>query len=105
MLAAIRLFFITLLLGAVSSAQSVIHLKTGDIETDPDQIVTEIVSPNPRGVGHLLVQFNEHPTAATLQALQLRGIQVLGGVPDNGLLVSLERSANIAPLGAHSAQR
>jgi hypothetical protein len=103
MFAAIRLSVITLLLSAVSSAQSVIHLKTGDIETDPDQIVTEIASPNPAGAGHLLLQFRERPTAATLQALKLRGIHVLGGVPDKGLLVSLERPANIAPLGAHYA--
>ena len=38
-----------------------------------------------------------------MRALKRRGIRVLGDVPDNGLLVSVERRTNIAALGAHYA--
>ncbi|HSR06252.1 MAG TPA: matrixin family metalloprotease [Bryobacteraceae bacterium] len=88
---------------AISSAQSVIHLKTRIIETNPSASVDEIASPNPRGAGHLLLQFGQHPTAAMVRALERRGVKVLGDVPDNGLLVSLDRRANIAGLRAHYA--
>jgi hypothetical protein len=88
---------------ALSSAQSVIHLKTRNIETDPSATVEEIASPNPTGPGHLLLQFGEHPTAAVVRALERRGVKVLGDVPDNGLLVSVDRRTNIAGLRAHYA--
>ena len=64
------------------------HLKTGDVETDPAATVTEIASPNPNGAGHLLLHFPQHPTAAMVRELERNGVQVLGDVPDNGLLVS-----------------
>ena len=83
---------------ALLSAQSVLHLKTRDIQTDPAQTVVEIASPAP-GVGHLLLQFRERPTAATIAALERRGIKVLSDVPENGLLVSLAGSANMRRLG------
>jgi hypothetical protein len=103
MLSACRFSLISTLLWGVCSAQSMIHLKTGDIQTDPDAAVTEITSPAGDGAGHLILQFREHPTRATIRALRRRGIHVLGDVPDNGLLVSLEYSANIAALGAQYA--
>ncbi len=88
---------------ALSSAQSVIHLKTRNIETDPSASVAEIASPDPTGAGHLLLQFRDHPNAAMVRALERRGVKVLGDVPDNGLLVSLDRRTNIAGLRAHYA--
>ena len=103
MLMATRCALITLLFVAGSFAQSVIHLKTRDIETNPLATVTEIAGPNPDGGGHLLLQFRQHPTAAMVQGLERRGVRVLGDVPDNGLLVSLERPTNIAAMGAHYA--
>src|SRR5947199_5080534 len=103
MLQAFRYSLISMLLACICSAQSVIHLKAGDIRTDPDAVVTEITNPAGDGPGHLILQFREHPTRATIRALRRRGIHVLGDVPDNGLLVSLEHSANIAPLGAQYA--
>src|ERR1700676_2034398 len=104
MVSVTRYSFLAALLGGISSAQSVIHLKTGDIETNPDAAVAEISSSAPGVPGHLLLQFRQHPTAPTVRALRRRGIRVLGDVPDNGLLVVIEHPANIAPLGAHYAQ-
>src|ERR1700722_3270958 len=101
MLRAIRILLILSSFVAISSAQSVIHLKTRNIETNPSATVDEIASPNPAGAGHLLLQFREHPTAAIVRALERRGVRVLGDVPDNGLLVSLDRTTNIAGLRAH----
>jgi len=88
---------------ALSSAQSVIHLKTRNIETNPSASVEEIASPNPTGPGHLLLQFDKRPTPTMVRALERRGVKVLGDVPDNGLLVSLDRRINIAGLRAHYA--
>src|ERR1051325_1980143 len=96
MLLVFRYFLVATLLAGLCSAQSAIHLKTGDIQTDPDAVVTEITNPAADGAGHLLLQFREHPTRATIRALRRRGVHVLGDVPDNGLLVSLEHPANIA---------
>jgi len=45
MIRAIQLFPICYLFVAISSGQSVLHLKTGDVETDPAATVTEITSP------------------------------------------------------------
>lgn len=103
MLRVIRNLLILSSLVALSSAQSVIHLKTRNIETNPSATVDEIASPNPTGPGHLLLQFGERPTAAIVRALERRGVKVLGDVPDNGLLVSLDRPTNIGGLRAHYA--
>jgi hypothetical protein len=103
MLPVIRNLLILSSFVAISSAQSVIHLKTRNIQTDPTASVEEIASPNPAGAGHLLLQFRDHPNAAMVRALERRGVKVLGDVPDNGLLVSVDRTANIAGLRAHYA--
>ena len=104
MVSVVRYSLLAALVTGISSAQSVIHLKTGDIETNPNAAVAEISSPAPGISEHLLLQFRQHPTAATVRALRRRGIRVLGDVPDDGLLVALERPANIAALGAYYAQ-
>src|SRR5437660_10781846 len=85
----------------LASPQTVLHTKTRDIETDPAQTVAEVSSPNGIARGHIVLQFRERPSAATVAALKRRGIRVLGDVPDNGLLVSLERPARIRNLGDH----
>lgn len=79
------------------------HLKTGDVETDPTATVTEIASPNPSGAGHLLLHFPRHPTAAMVRELTRNGVQVLGDVPDNGLLVMVANPADVAALGVNYA--
>jgi Matrixin/Glucodextranase, domain B len=103
MVRAIRLFPICYFCVAISSGQSVIHLKTGDLETDPSAIVTEIASPNPGGAGHLLLHFPRHPTAAMVQDLTRSGVQVIGDVPDNGLLVIVAKPTDVADLGVNYA--
>ena len=79
------------------------HLKTGDVETDPAATVTEIASPVPDGAGHLLLHFPRHPTAATVRELTQNGVQVLGDVPDNGLLVIVAQPTDVAALGINYA--
>jgi len=79
------------------------HLKTGDVETDPGATVTEIASPNSGGAGHLLLHFAQHPTAAMVRDLTHNGIQVLGDVPDNGLLVMVAQPADVSDLGVDYA--
>jgi hypothetical protein len=103
MIRAIQYFPICYLFAAISSGQSVMHLKTGDVGTDPAAIVTEIASPNPEGAGHLLLHFPQHPTAAVVRALAQNGVQVLGDVPDNGLLVTVAEPADVAGLGINYA--
>ena len=103
MVRAIQLFPIYYLFVAISSGQSVIHLKTGDVETDPEAVVTEIASPNPDGAGHLLLHFARRTTDATIRELTQNGVQVLGDVPDNGLLVIVAQPTDVASLGVNYA--
>ena len=79
------------------------HLKTGDVETDPAASVTEIASPLPGRAGHLLLHFPRHPTAAMVSELRRDGVQVLGDVPDNGLLVKVAQPTAVAALGVNYA--
>ena len=79
------------------------HLKAGDVATDPAATVTEIASPNPDGAGHLLLHFPQHPTAAVVNALAQTGVQVIGDVPDNGLLVVVAQPTDVAALGVNYA--
>ena len=79
------------------------HLKTGDVETDPAATVTEIASPNSDGAGHLLLHFPRRPTAAMVRELTRNGVQVIGDVPDNGLLVLVAKPTEVAALGINYA--
>lgn len=83
-----------------SSAQPVLRLKTREIVTDPAQVVTGIDTPVPFRSGHLILQFRQLPSVETIVALQARGVTVLHGIPDNGLLVTLNRPASLDGLGA-----
>ena len=55
------------------------------------------------GVGHLLVQFEEAPTVAQLAELRARGATVLLDVPENAVLVSVQRSLDLSGIGASYA--
>ena len=80
------------------------HLKTGDVETDPSRAITEIASPNPSGgAGHLLLHFPQHPTATVVKTLAENGVQVIGDVPDNGLLVVVAQPTDVTALGVDYA--
>ena len=82
----IRWFFlIALLTSGFAFAQPVLHLKTRQIETGPASAAAEASSPRPFGRGHLLIQFQQPPSAETVAELEQRGVRVLADVPENGL--------------------
>lgn len=83
---------------AQPSLQPALHFKTRDVETRGAGPVTEIHSPLASARGHLLLQFDEQPTADQISALRRRGIDVLQDVPENGLLVSVDRRTNVSGL-------
>ena len=79
MLRLLRLSLIASYLAPVlASAQTVLHTKTRDIETDPARTVAAVSSPNGIARGHLVLQFRERPTAAMVAALKRRGIREIG---------------------------
>jgi hypothetical protein len=75
-------------------------MKTRQIQTDPSNVVTRIDSPVPFRPGHLILQFSQPPSTDVIAALQDRGVTVIHGVPENGLLVTLSRPASLEGLGA-----
>ena len=84
-------------------AQPALILKTRRIETESRRPVNEVASPTTVGRGHVLLQFNDPPTAQTVAELTRRGVTVLQDVPENGLLVSVERRAFLQGLGVRYA--
>lgn len=96
------LFASLLAASGLAVAQPYLNLKTRRIDTSAAEPVTEI---RPRALGrrHLLLQFNQPPTPETVAELKRRGVSVLGDVPDNGLLVSVDRRVSIANLGVRYA--
>jgi hypothetical protein len=86
-----------------SNVQPSLILKTHRIDTSNAGPVSEIASPQAFGRGHLLLQFDAPPAAATVAELKQRGVTVLSDVPDNGLLVSLERRVPVHDLGVRYA--
>ncbi len=88
---------------ALLPAQAVLYFKTRSIETDPARKIAAIAGASVDGRGHLVLQFRSRPTAGLVAALEYRGIKVLADVPENGLLVSVERPVSIRRLGAHYA--
>jgi hypothetical protein len=98
-----RCLFGIVLTSAFAWGQPGLHFKTRDIDTHGSGPVTEMNSPRTPGRGHLLVQFVNQPSAEQIAELKRRGVDVLQDVPENGLLVSLERSVNVADLGIEFA--
>ncbi|MEQ1883552.1 MAG: matrixin family metalloprotease [Bryobacteraceae bacterium] len=96
--------FASTLLPGLASAQYTLHFKTRRF-TPPasaptaDRELSEVDNPAPTGRGHLILEFNSPPTRQLAMELEARGVHVLGDVPENGLLVSLERRTNLRGLG------
>ncbi len=90
---------------SLAAAQPVLHFKTREIRSTRTDAVSELNSPVRNGRGHLVLQFEHAPDAAVLAALASRGITVLGDVPVNGVLVSLEGRADVVGLGIIYADR
>ena len=80
-----------------------LNLKTRQTDTSRSEAVTEIRSPRAFGRGHLLIQFDTQPSAATIAELKGRGINVIGDIPANGLLVSLDHRIGVRDLGVRFA--
>ncbi len=95
---------ILLLAAGACFGQPVLRLKTRQIKGDSTHIVAQADTPAPLRAGHLILQFREPPTPETLAELQARGVMVLGGIPENGLLVTLDRSVSLEGLGAIYAE-
>lgn len=95
---------ILLLAAGICFAQPVLRLKTRQIVGDLTHIVAEADTPAPLHAGHLILQFAQIPTADTVAELQARGVTVLGAIPENGLLVTLDRRVSLEGLGAIYAE-
>ncbi len=63
------------------------------------QALGRVESPVAFGSGHLVVQFEDAPTATQVAALKARGAKVLLDVPENALLISAEQALDLSGLG------
>src|SRR6266404_5945326 len=91
-------FYWVLTAGMLLEAASgqALRLKTRQIDTTaaggvPENRVREIRSPRSFRPGHLLLQFDGPVSPEMTAKLRARGIKVLHDVPDNGLLVAVDR--------------
>ncbi len=80
-------------------AQPALRLKTRLIVPGQGPSIAAVDSPVPFGKGHLLLQFNGPPTQLTIEELRARGVNVLHGVPENGLLIAVDRPISMVGLG------
>lgn len=95
---------LTLLLVTASAfAQPAIRLKTRRIQSTGAVPVGEIRSPRIGRRGHLMLQFDRPPSTELVNELKRRGVSVLQDVPENGLLVSLDRRVAVRNLGVRYA--
>src|SRR5579862_4472101 len=99
-----RGILMALTLGAVATAQPVLHLKTRNIRPDRSAFLDVVNSPVRNGRGHLVLQYEQPPDAATSAALAARGVMVLSDIPENGLLVSLAGRADVTGLQVRYAE-
>ena len=65
--------------------------------------MVQLYSPRASARGHILIQFEKAPTAEVVAQLKARGVSVLADVPENGLLVSLDRRVMVRDLGIRFA--
>lgn len=84
-------------------AQPVLHLKTREFSPDSSEAVAAIELPSPFLPRHMVLQFNDPPTAATIATLNSRGAAVLQAIPENGLLVTVSRRVTLEGLGVRYA--
>ena len=68
------------------------------------QAVDRVEMPVAFGRGHLVVQFDEAPTAGQVAALKARGANVLLDVPENALLISADQTLDLSGLGVSFAE-
>jgi hypothetical protein len=99
---------IALILAGCSAAslglsQSPLRFKTRQIDTSAAEPIREIRTAAFLGRQHLVLQFETPPSSSTVAALTGRGVSVLQDVPENGLLVSMERRVPVQDLGVRYA--
>lgn len=97
----VRRFLPAFLLLAVvpALAQTVLHLKTRSIVPPAGAAVEAVDSPVRFDKGHLILQF-DHPVSPDLiGALEALDVHVMGGIPENGVLVTLSRRVMLTGLG------
>jgi hypothetical protein len=93
----------SLLTPGLAIGQPSLHLKTRRIDTASARPVNEVRGPKWFGRRHLLLQFNDPPSADTVAELNHRGVVVLADVPENGLLAAVERRVSLGDLGVRFA--
>jgi hypothetical protein len=94
---------VTFFTSGFAVAQPFLHLKTRRIDTTSAKSVDSVRGPKLFGRRHLLLQFNDPPSADRVAELKRRGVAVLADVPENGLLVSVERRVPLGDLGVRFA--
>ena len=99
--APVRFWLTAVLLSGLAVAQPVLRLKTRSVSTNPAARVSEPASSLSR---HFLIQFAEPPSAAAISSLKQRGVAILAGVPQNGLLVSMHGRVSLGGLGIDYAE-
>src|SRR4051812_9909265 len=92
------------LTGAILAAQPSLKFKVPSSRASRnDAPIDQVESPVSSGRGHLVLEFEVPPSRATVDALRMRGANVLRGVPDNGLLVSTSGRLDLSDLNVKSA--
>src|SRR5207244_764432 len=66
-----------------------LRLKSRTIATDADAPQIQVALPA-LGRVHRIIQFNTPPSSDVVDALTAQGIEVVGAVPVNGLLVTMD---------------
>ena len=95
-------FVPVLLFGQQPLGQPGLQLKSRIIATDGDAPQMQVALPA-LGKVHQILQFNTPPTSDTVNALAAQGIMVVGAVPVNGLLVTIDAARMQAALASQAA--
>ncbi|HSP66376.1 MAG TPA: matrixin family metalloprotease, partial [Bryobacteraceae bacterium] len=73
------------------------------LKVPPDPNAPPVFLPEPPATVHVLVQFQDPPTPATLQELTQRGAKAVAFVPDNAVLVTMNTAVSLTGLALHYA--
>ena len=88
-----------LLTSACAFSQPALRFKTRSIDTASGTPLANLHGPHASGRGHVLLQFEAPPSPDAIDILKSRGVNVLQDVPENGLLVYVDRSVGVLGLG------
>jgi hypothetical protein len=94
------LWYFWLLATILPAAEAQLYLKIRKEKTSLGTLVSETVLPKRRAAGrrHLILQFREAPGTAEKEELNRRGINILGTVPESGLMVSIPDEGTVGDL-------